>query len=311
MAWRAGRLGAIAACLVLLATPVLSAGTCSLRRIAAVDMGIDSVGRMTVPMTVGGQAVNMLVDTGGLGTMLSESVVDSLGLHKALIGSARVTIYGGTQVKYFIQARDISFGGLKAKSMLFLVLPEEWTATGIGGLLAPDILRAYDDDFDFANGKFSLFSPDHCAGKVVYWTTDPAIAKIAIEVDEFGHIRLPVTIDGHEVRLTLDTGAYETTMSLEQAESLFGFDEKSPDLKVVDRDGDKAIYRYSFKTLTFGGDDTGRVTVNNPSIDLATRALSKMSDSDSGLLGMGILRQLHIYIAYGERRIYLTPASAH
>jgi hypothetical protein len=29
------------------------------------------------------------------------------------------------------------------------------------------------------------------------------------------------------------------------------------------------------------------------------------------ILGMGILRQLHLYIAYREKNLYVTPASAH
>ncbi|MEJ0028688.1 MAG: aspartyl protease family protein [Rhizomicrobium sp.] len=296
--------------MILWTTPAWPDETCTLYRIATVDMGIDAGGRMTVPMTVGGQTVNMLVDTGGLDTMLSESVVASLGLHKSRIWNTRITIYGGTPVEFFAEAHDISFGGLKAASMKFLVLPEERARSGIGGLLAPDILRAYDDDFDFANGKFSLFSPDHCKGRVVYWTKNPVVAKIDIAIDASGHIRLPVTIDGREVRLTFDTGAEDTTMSLDQAEDLFGFDEKSPDLKVVDGEGDNAIYQYPFKTLTFGGDDTGRVTVNNPHIYLTPRSVSKLSDAESGLLGMGILRQLHLYISYKEHRIFVSPASA-
>ncbi|MEI9988780.1 MAG: retropepsin-like aspartic protease [Rhizomicrobium sp.] len=296
--------------MILWTTPAWPGETCTLYRIATMDMGIDAGGRMTVPMTVGGQTVNMLVDTGGLNTMLSESVVSSLGLHKTRILNARITIYGGTPVDYFTEAHDISFGGLKAKSMDFLVLPEERAMGGIGGMLAPDILRAYDDDFDFANGKFTLFSPDHCEGKVVYWTKNPVAAKIEIAIDSSGHIKLPVTIDGHVVHLTFDTGADDTTISLDQAESLFGFDVKSPDLKVVDGEGDNAIYQYPFKTLTFGGGDTGRVTVNNPHIYLTPRSVSKLSDSESGLLGMGILRQLHLYIAYKEHRIFVTPASA-
>ncbi len=31
----------------------------------------------------------------------------------------------------------------------------------------------YDVDFDFAVGKFNLFSKDHCDGQVVYWTRSP------------------------------------------------------------------------------------------------------------------------------------------
>jgi hypothetical protein len=29
------------------------------------------------------------------------------------------------------------------------------------------------------------------------------------------------------------------------------------------------------------------------------------------VLGMNVLRRLHIYIAYGEEKLYVTPATAH
>ena len=306
-----GRLCGLAAGLVLLAGQARAEDSCNLTQVASVDMGIDDVGHMTVPMTVGGQTVTMLVDTGGIETMLSESVVNSLGLHKSRLFNMGIRMYGGTAIDHYVDAQDISFGQLKAPSMRFLVLPEVRALGGIGGMLAPDILRAYDDDFDFVHGKFSLFSQDHCKGKVVYWTKSPDVAKIEIEVDENGHIWLPVTIDGQVVHLCFDTGAEDTTMSLNLAEHLFGFDEKSPDLKVLDKHGDRAVYRYPFKVLTFGGDDIGKVTVLNPHIYLTTYAVSYMRDSEAGLIGMGILRQLHLYIAYKEHRLFITAASAH
>ncbi|HEY0107518.1 MAG TPA: aspartyl protease family protein [Rhizomicrobium sp.] len=306
------RLCALAAGLILLAAPARAdEKSCALRRVTTVDMGIDAVGRMTVPMTVGGQTEAMLVDTGGLNTMLSESAVKALGLYKSRIANVRITIYGGTPVNYFTTAHDIAFGRLKSPSMDFLVLPEARAMAGIGGLLAPDILRAYDDDFDFANGRLALFSPDHCEGKVVYWTKDP-VADIPIDIDDIGHIRVPVTIDGKVVRLIFDTGSVDTVLSFDQAQSVFGFDEKSPDLTVVAKDGDRVVYKYPFKTLSFGGGgEAGMVTVANPKIFLTSYDVSKISSSQSAILGLGILRQLHLYIAYKEHRLFVSAASAH
>jgi hypothetical protein len=41
-------------------------------------------------------------------------------------------------------------------------------------------------------------------------------------------------------------------------------------------------------------------------------SVSHLFDSETKLiLGMGILRQLHIYIAYREKKLYVTAASAH
>jgi hypothetical protein len=37
-----------------------------------------------------------------------------------------------------------------------------------------------------------------------------------------------------------------------------------------------------------------------------------MNRSDSDIIvGMNVIRRLHLYIAYGEKTLYVTPATAH
>ncbi len=45
------------------------------------------------------------------------------------------------------------------------------TSQDFGGILGSEMLRNVDVDFDFSANKVNLFSPDHCAGNVVYWQT--------------------------------------------------------------------------------------------------------------------------------------------
>ncbi len=64
-----------------------------------------------------------------------------------------------------------------------------------------------------------------------------------------------------------------------------------------------STYRYPFATLTFEG-----IEVRNPNILI----LDTGSDSRDAelIVGIGVLRQLHLYIAYGEKTLYLTGAEA-
>jgi hypothetical protein len=110
---------------------------------------------------------------------------------------------------------------------------------------------------------------------------------------------------------TVDTGAPYTTMSLETAERIFHIDSKSPDLKPVKSNDGKSIfgYTYPFKTLSLGG-----LTVNNPHVILVPDATSVYLGGNTVpnvLLGFSILSKLHLYIAYGEHNLYITPANAH
>jgi predicted aspartyl protease len=301
---RTRRIAFIVLGLVLLATAPAAAESCQLNRVASLDMSIDSDGHVAVPMTVGGQTYSMLIDTGAISSMLTQSTVDQLGLWPQVFTNADIRMFGGQKITRFVVAKDVSLGALKARTMFFLVLPDSRAGLDFQGMLAPDVMSLYDDDFDFANAKFNLFQQSACEGSLVYWTKDP-YSKIPFEFDSVDQIQFTVNLDGQEVQATLDTGAADTVLDLDLAERLFGFDAKDPRLAVQDS-GLKSghAYKYPFKTLTFGG-----VTVSNPDIVLVPHADTHMDSRI--LIGIGILRQLHMYISYRQRELFVTAASAH
>jgi hypothetical protein len=51
--------------------------------------------------------------------------------------------------------------------------------------------------------------------------------------------------------------------------------------------------------------------VKNPAFVLMPQSVAKVRGLPDMIIGIGILRQLHLYIAYRERKLYATPASAH
>jgi predicted aspartyl protease len=290
------------------ATPAFAADApeqCQLVRAASIDMNLDLDGSPIVPITIGGQQLNLEIDTGGVYSMLSEDAAQRLGLHLLSTFDVRWKMFGGTQISHYTIARDVVLGGLKASSLPVLVVPSEFNLGNVDGTLAPDILAAYDDEFDFANGKFNLFLKNKCDGSIVYWTREPyAEIPFAIEPDS-GHIVLTVILDGKEVRATVDTGASHSVMSLEAAKRLFGIADNDPRLKPSPGHGGKDV-RFPFASLAFKGE----VNVQNPDITLVPDSVSKMFGTPPLLLGVSILRQLHVYIAYRDHKFYVTPASA-
>ncbi|HTW36810.1 MAG TPA: aspartyl protease family protein [Rhizomicrobium sp.] len=282
---------------------------CQLMRAAKLDMTMDPGGRISVPMTIGGKPISLLVDTGGYESALTRSTVDALDLTTKQAPEPIAQVYGGVIVDRFVFTHDDVLGGLKASELPFIVVPD---GTGglsqeEGGILAPDVLKNYDADFDFANGTLNFFSKDHCEGRVVYWTST-GYGKVPFEFDHDSHIEFTVLIDGKEVRALLDTGARESVADLARIETDFGLNEKSAGMsRLPDSTTKEAGYRYAFKTLTFDA-----VSVSNPDIALIPGDQSRVGMAVPTLiLGMNILRHLHIYIAYGEKMLYVTDASAH
>ncbi len=274
--------------------------TCHLYRIATFDMTPDRSGGPNIQMVVSGKTVNFLLDTGGLFSMLTAKTVAELGLPVRSIINSQITMYGGRQLKYYVTAHDITLGRITGPQMQFLVVPDDALPSQTGGTLAPDLLRLYDADFDFGGAKFSLFAPDHCPGKVVYWRHNGEYAIIDFDIDLNGHIKFPVELDGETVKVEMDTGSSMSMMSLDWAEKNFDFDPRdattNPNAQISGES-----YERAFKTLSFGG-----VTVNNPKILLVPDSKSHMR---AAIIGMTILRKLHIYIAYGEHKLYVSAAS--
>jgi predicted aspartyl protease len=299
----------LAAALMLKSSPVIAEETCRLLRIASVDSSMDRAGGLIVPMKIGSQSVSMLVDTGGIITGIRDTVADRIGLRMSPMAmEAQMRMYGGARISRYTIAPEVELGGLKAQRFPLIIMPgETMMGSDIDGILAPNVLSKYEVEFDFANARLNLFTRDHCEGQVVYWTTGP-YAAIPIVVDEHSwHLTLPVMLDGHRVRATIDTGSSRSILSWETAKDLFSLDEKTPGVEKVPG-SDIHAFHYPFKSLAMQG-----VNVADPDLLLVPDADSHMMmfGEPPMILGMGVLRQLHLFLSYKEKVLYATPASAH
>jgi predicted aspartyl protease len=300
----AGLLAAM--CLCAIGSAAAEPAKCTLLQAATLNMTFDSLGRVTVPMTLNGREQTMLVDTGGYVSSIMAQTAQALDLKLKSMAGMKVVMFNGDTIAHYATVDILKLGNMEARRRDFLVFPENQSINGVDGTIAPDLLSAYDVEFDFANAKFNLYSHDHCSGQVVYWTQEPA-AKVPLTIDSAGHIMAAVQLDGEPIRAAIDTGAWRTTLELEQAQRVFG-KKLDSDLKLDP--AEPGFYTYPFKSLTLEG-----LAVANPDVALVSKADAKMFswryDGPRLILGMGIVRRLHLYVAYRERMLYATTATAH
>lgn len=272
---------------------------CALKQLANLPLETLADGRVAIPLMVDGKPFFFMVDTGGVSLTMTWEQAQQLG-HEVKRSSMQLIGVGGSAMNSYITVDSMVLGWMKGKNIPIYL--ETRGMKDVDGTMSPDILKGYDVDFDFARSIMNIFSKDHCPGTVVHWTKTGFVV-IPMAVDDMGHVRIPIKVDGKEIMATLDTGAVNSLMSMRTA-ALLGIDQRTPGMKMVHDAGRNSFYSYPFKTLDLDG-----VTVSNPYITIASDSFTKDMGNDL-ILGMGILRQLHLYIAYGEQKLYITPALA-
>jgi predicted aspartyl protease len=276
------------------AKPAVPADPCQLLLVAKLDMEMDQTGRITVPVLLNGTTKRMMVDTGASDTLIAAATLKDLQLKPYEAGNgAYLQGFDGTISAHMVHIGEFGIGRMRGKNFNLFVMDEHFDSAG---LLGADILVSYDLDFDFANARMGLFAPHQCPGKAVYWT-QKAYGVVPFTVKE-NHIWVRVRLDGEEVNAILDTGAADTVMDLDRASADFD----------LDKDKLRRSRHYPFKTLTIGD-----VSINSPAIELVpdedTALLGRSGGALHMIIGMGVLRRLHLYISYKEKMIYITPAT--
>ena len=276
-----------------------------------------------VPVTINGKNRFMLLDTGGAKSEVTSQAVADLGLPYERIRYSEVNL-SGEELNQAADVDSFSIGQLTTKSVEFIVAPERYLFVDepqYVGIIAPNVLKNYDVDIDFGANKLSLLSPDHCEGKVIYWPAS-AVAVVPMRVQKSGHILFRVQLDGKEVDAVLDTGAPVTTLMMPIAEGDFGLKMGSPDTPhiadMVDRPG-AATYEHKFSSLNFGGIAVSNLSVSilpdfiknkigTPGLGSRLGGSVAHEDVPDMLIGLNVLRHLHVYIAYKEQKLYITSA---
>lgn len=304
-----------------------TAEECVVGQYGSLDM-IQGFGDLiVVKAAINGQEKNFLVTTGRGVSSVTPSVVEELGLvPNDLPARRQIYDFRGNRFRRFVTLSTVNVAGSTGENFDFLIEPDpDAIDPRIAGQIAKNILGNFDIDFDFAAKKLNLMSQEHCEGRVVYWSN--AFADVPFTLDKNGNILVPMTLDGKEIEAMIDTAAPNTLLDRAVSRKLFGIDEDSPGVeKIPDAPADSpAQYRYRFKSLAVKG-----ISVTNPMIDLFTNAMKRgfrrqtagklSTDPVYGagelktadlVLGLNVLRKLHLYIAYAEQKLYVTEVGAH
>jgi predicted aspartyl protease len=274
--------------------------------------------RDLIPLSINDSALLFLFDTGGVTTMIGRERAEEL---KLPVRQGNLEFYDltGNISRDQATVSQFTLGAMHGKDFNFPVAP----MTGLDGIFSLNFMLPYDVDVDFGTDILNFFDKDHCEGGVLYWKA-PAVAVLPITVQN-GHMTIPATLDGRTYKALIDTGADRSTLRTDIAQRAYDLEMGSPDTPqsdILNGDKDLKVYSHVFKSLTFGD-----INVSNPHITIIPDAMNRKGDTaqQTGkrsrlvrdeivgpemLIGMNVLRHLHIYMAFGERKMYISPASA-
>jgi hypothetical protein len=191
------------------------------------------------------------------------------------------------------------------------------------GRFTGTLFPQYDFNFDFGAKQFSFVDPTSCTdpNQVAYWPHQ-VVAVVPMAMEN-GKMTVPVTIEGHTINAVVDLGSDHTVLrrAFAQDTLALGSKDMTPDGSREDGMG-QGIYVHTFPQISFGG-----VIANNVPVRIQANSMARPLNrtpvlgsratfaADPGqripdlALGMDVLHQLHIYAAFGENKLYITPAS--
>lgn len=298
---------------------------------------------MTVPVAINGSPRKFLLRVGRTPDEVSDAAASDLRLPQA----GRVTDTGGmaglntpyefraTMVdvrganadkanQKYVRAADFAIGTATIHDVAFMIANDRdlGTSKPYDGLLTAGMFSAYDINLDFGGKKFSFLTATSCTdpNQIAYWPHE-VVATIPMTIEN-GKITVPVTIQGHQIDAIIDTGSDHTVMRRAVAERLFDLKtgDMTPDGDARDGAGER-IYQHTFPQIAFGGifanNVPARIQANSmvhkldkePTLGSRAQFSSGVGERIPDLaLGMDVLRQLHLYVAFAQGKLYVTPA---
>ena len=297
--WREGSCAALLAVLLLVAAPARA--RCDIKQMDIPVRMVDQ--RPVATLTLNGTPVPMLVDSGAFFSFLNASTATQLNLPLgSLPYGLRIEGHAGRVQARMTRVAKVGLQGAELSNVEFVVGGNE-IGNGIMGILGRNFLSMADAEYDLAHGIVRLVFPDgDCEqANFAYWAGDAPVVVAPLRADNRGDrsIRTEVLINGTRVTALLDTGAWQSTLTLKTAGRV-GIAES--DLTPAGRTagaGEGLAHSWTGTVASFelGGE---RVSNNRLRFD-------DVDATDHGmLLGVDYFLSHRIYVSRLQQRAYIT-----
>jgi tetratricopeptide (TPR) repeat protein len=211
-------LALIALCLGMAARP--AAASCTFAQLAVVPVTLTG-GRLLIPAKINGFETRLMIDSGAFFSAISPAGSAHYKMSEHM-GPDNLIVEGAGGHGGFVSvanARDFEVFGAPFHNVDFILLQKGFGA-GVEGLLGQNFLGALDVEYDLPDGFIRLFKATGCRDRSLAYWAGASLPYSQIDLEETGRNGHPmqtvgdVHINGAKVRVTFDTGAPVSTISL-------------------------------------------------------------------------------------------------
>ncbi len=292
--------------------PLCAHAACTTHRVAELPLTVFDE-KLLVNVAINGSPEIMALDTGAGITVVSTEAAGRLNIPHDFDHHADIGGVGGANSALFIGLVDtLDLDGLRLshQALPIVDLPMRDSAgRPVAGFLGADVLSRFDVDLDIPGGRLGLWKATGCDTAPPPW--DANADPLPVELDEGHHILVPLRVDGVNLTAVLDTGAGGLDLTLRAGMRAGATDDALEADPVIHGTGVNnrgwSGHMHRFHKIGFGGrtlTDIWAALV--PSSDVAS--YNALIGSD-GLVGIRVLRDMHLWISYRTRSLYIAPAS--
>jgi hypothetical protein len=280
-----------------------------------IQMESSNGGPSAIPVKINGTDQKLTLATAGTTTQLNETAVKAMKLETQRSDLMLPDFRGMPQHVDEVTIADFAMPGLHGTNLKWPVSPGggrggrggDSSDSGPAGLFSLNYMMVYDIDADFGSDKLRIFNQDHCPGAVMYWKAPGAVGVAPITIDN-GHVTVPVTVNGKALTAVIDTAARDSRLYSAVADHVLGLDPtttKKFDAAVAI--GPLALNDVSINVVPDinAGEGAGAQGVR-----ARASAIQAELARPEVTLGMDVLRKLHLYMAFGEKKLYVTGTTS-
>ncbi len=267
--------------------------------------------KLLLPVAIDGSPEQIALDTGAGITMISTEAANRLDIlhdfdHHAELGG----VGGADSMLYIGRVNRFDLGPLHLAHQRFPIVDlalRSDTGAAVAGFLGADILRNFDIEIDIGGGRLAIWPPASCGRAPPDWAQ--GLDPVAIDLDQGGHVLVPMRIEGVALTGVLDTGAdalavtSRATLRAGVSEDDLEADPPLAGTGVNNRGWHGHLHR--FHSIQFAGATFSQVVAG-----IVPSSTADSYDSLLGadaLLGVSLLRHTHLWISYRTRTLYMRP----